>query len=36
MSEKMNTQENTLERQNGTGNVKGMSQNHKFYISYVT
>ena len=25
MSEKMNTQENTLERQNGTGNVKGMS-----------
>ena len=25
MSEKMNTQENTLERENGTGNVKGMS-----------
>ena len=27
MSEKMNTQENTLERQNGTGNVKGMTHN---------
>ena len=33
MSEKMNTQENTLERQNGTGNVKGMS--HKVCISYA-
>ena len=26
MSEKMNTQENTLERQNGTGNVKGKTR----------
>ena len=33
MSEKMNTQENTLERENGAGNVKSMT--HTVWVNPI-